>query len=471
MLKNLVTIDLKSKNCNFCLIYVMKQSTKDIQFYVSDRNDDEIGQYKILRIRLGSRDLQPEILKKLKLPELKSNMGIVIEGQAPNWLYAYITRQCSAFNWVGIYYVNLKSAIIVKTNIPKVTIGQTILIDLSVDEILEGSTRHDLDQQRKNIQPSQEKKQLPPKILDGEIKLTVNNSLPFQVLVIDAIDIHPQSLNDLSLPEKLDLKREVVLNGSAPVWLYCYSVLRCQNALWVACHNMQNGAVVVTSNSSEKNVGDSFQLIQKIPCPTIIIGGLPNSGKSVLTYALEQTLNHQGYNNRVHTLRAHWDGHGDWYLSMPDRTKADYYSVSVGNPPQTPEEKKDFFKQQAELVNSIRSKTDLAIVDFGGAPNDSDLILVQSCTHYIIICKSPDGQEINQDAWKDKVDELHNFFGKKGKLKPLAVIHSVLEDTLELISTQPYLQIKAGKWSQGETQVVPNILLKQVSKLLEKNND
>lgn len=427
--------------------------TKDpIKLNLKTRQDDYGNLYQHLNIRLLENYIQPDTLKNVNLPDLNSNMGIVIEGIAPNWLYSYIVRQCSAFAWIGCYYPQLQAAIVVKTNIPKVEIGQVIQITLNPEEILNGVTREDKDIQMANLQSSPTKQPKPPKILDGDINLKVNNSLQYQLLVIDAVDIAPQTLNTLSLPNELDLNREIVLYGSAPAWLYCYLVERCQESSWIACYNMRNCvAVVVNSDTQCFEVGDSIKLIEKIPCPAVIIGGPPDSGKSVLTYSLEQALNHNGYNNRVHTLRAHWDGHGDWYIYMPQRNKADLFSIASGG---APEDKKAFFQEQAELINNLRSTTDLALVDFGGYPQESDLVLVRRCTHYIIISNSA-----------DELDKWHDFFGKQGHLKPLAVIHSIWEDKLKVISAEPYLQIEAGKWEAGITDTVPDVLLDEVVKL------
>lgn len=457
---------LNLSNVIFSLIS-LKMTTNPIQFDLTIRKDKSGNQYQHLKIRLENH-IQPDTLKNVSIPELNPNIGLVIEGQAPNWLYAYIARQCSSLAWVGCYYLDLEAAIVIKTNVPEINIGQAIPITLSQAEILKGATRSDLEKQLKNLKSSEKKLLQSPKVLNGQINLSVNNSLPHQQLVIDAVDIAPQTLSTLCLPKELDLSREIVLYGSASTWLYCYLVERCQEAPCIACHNIWNGAVIVESKDRDFPIGHSFKLVEKIPGSTIIIGGIPDSGKSVLTYALEQTLNHNGYNNRVHTLRAHWDGHGDWYLSMLDRNKADIHSISVGNPRKTPEEKKAFFKKQAELTEKLRSTMDLAIVDFGGYFQESDLVLVQRCTHYIIICKCPD--KAGQDEWREAIDKWHNFFGKKGRLKPLAVIYSVWEDKLEVITTEPYLEIVAGKWEAGVT-TIPDILLQEVIKLFKEKSE
>lgn len=436
----------------------------DLKIRKCDRKAELQNEYQHLAI-IREGYIPPDVLKSIELPApVNSNMGLVIYGSAPNWLYAYLVRQYSSVAWIGCYYPILEAAIVVKTNVPQIKIGKVIPITLSPEEILENATRADLEKQKKALELLPPQKPLSPKKLNGQIQLKVNNSLAYQRLVIDAINIPPQSLMTLFLPQELDFKREIVFDGSAPLWLFSYLVERCKEAPWIACHNMYNGAVIVESKDSNFAVGNNFKLIEKIPCPAIIVGGLPDSGKSVLTYALEQTLIRQGYNNRVHTLRAHWDGHGDWYLAMANRKIADYFSTFAGNPPTTPQEKRDCFEKYAQSTKNLRSTTDLAIIDVGGYPQESDLVLVRCCTHYIIICQSANKGD------REQIEKLHDFFQskKRGNLKPLAVIHSVWESKLEVISTEPYLEIKAGKWERGVTDTVPDVLLQEVIKLFNR---
>ena len=51
--------------------------------------------------------------------------------------------------------------------------------------------------------------------------------------------------------------------------------------------------------------------------PAVLIGGPPNSGKSVLTYNLTQALRERGIQHYV--VRAAPDGEGDW-VSEADRS-------------------------------------------------------------------------------------------------------------------------------------------------------
>ena len=432
---------------------------KSIQFNLTIRKDEFGKKYQYLYIAINNR-IQPDILKNISLPEdIDSNLGLIIDNGKPNWLCSYLVRQFSFVAWIGCLDLNLMKAVVVKTNVADVQIGQQITPNLSEAEIISRITRKDKEQQLKANKPSISTKYIQNFVAKTKIKLELieiygSKGVQYQGIEITAINISPTNLQNLSLP-KIDFNRGIVLDGSAPIWLYAYLVERYQQAAWIACHNVWSGAVVVEnkSNNQKFTIGDNFKLVEKLPCPTIIVGGPPDSGKSVLTYTLEQTLIKNGYHNRVHTLRAHWDGHGDWFNSMKRRDLALYFSLVNGG---EPENKEAFFKKQAGLIDNLRSTTDLAIVDFGGKPKPSDLILVRRCTHYIIISNSA-----------KEVEEWHHYFEKKGSLKPLAIIHSVWEDKLEIISTKPYLEIVFGKWDAGITNTVPNVLLDEVIKLFK----
>ena len=96
---------------------------------------------------------------------------------------------------------------------------------------------------------------------------------------------------------------------------------------------------------------------------------------------------------------------------------------------------------------------DLALVDVGGVPDPVKTPVVEKCSHYIVISRYP-----------DRVQEWHDLCG--GNLKPLAVIHSVKEERLEVLQTEPFLEIVAGPWRREEPRPVPEVLLQAVLKLL-----
>ena len=157
------------------------------------RKCDRGNVYQHLIIRIEGH-IPPDTLKKIELPNFDSNMGLVIYGKVPNWLYAYIARQCSSLAWISCFYPILEAAVVIKTNVPQIKVGEVIPITLSPEEILENAERFDLDKQRKDRESSPPKKTSSPIVLDGQIKLKANNSLPYQRLVIDTVNIPPREL-------------------------------------------------------------------------------------------------------------------------------------------------------------------------------------------------------------------------------------------------------------------------------------
>ncbi|WP_189525258.1 CRISPR-associated ring nuclease Crn3/Csx3 [Nostoc sp. 'Peltigera membranacea cyanobiont' 232] len=383
--------------------------------------------------------LPAEILKKLELPEgIDFNYGVVIDGKAPNWFYSYLAYQCQNAAWVGCYYPQLEGAIVVHSQTPTVEVGQ-----------IQGSTKNNL--------------------LNGNLELKVNEVITvdgdrYQCLLIHAVDISPQVLDSLTLPSDLNWNREIVLWGQAPVWLYTHLVMRCQQASWVACYNIRTTeAVVVVSQCPKLVPGDKFKLVPKSPCPAIVFGGPPNSGKSLLGYTLKETLVKMGWNNKVYLHRTTWDGEGDWFAQMM-RTNPELANElsKIAGRRKKPENTAEYFSQQAEVIKEIRRYTDLVLVDLGGMPREADKILLPSCTHYIIISNS-----------KEAVDEWHKFFqivktDTEEELIPLAVIHSVEDKKVKIVNREPYLEIIAGPWRYGETETAPQELVEQVMKLIRE---
>lgn len=278
----------------------------------------------------------------------------------------------------------------------------------------------------------------------------------YQTLAINLLKpgelIEPNVLAELELPPELDLDREVILFGQAPIWLYSYLVHHCYEAPWVGCYDARKKlAVVVQSRVSEKAVGDVLPvLLNQSPCPAIFIGGPPDSGKSVLSNALRLSLM-QKLQKRVFLHRANWDGDGNWKHESSNRELVK--KLALENENRLHEKAKEllpkYFIDQAQAVRNLRELVDLVLVDVGGLVQPEKAPLVPSCTHYIII--SRDCEAIAQ--W-------HDFC--RPTLKPLAVIHSVLEQREEILQTQPVLEMVAGLWQEGETFSVPEVLLQEV---------
>lgn len=287
-------------------------------------------------------------------------------------------------------------------------------------------------------------------------EISTRNGNQYQCIEMAIADssgmISPHILGEIILPPNLDLTRGVILWGAVPTWLAAHIVRCCSQAPWVGCFDIQSGSVVVAaSNSSELAAGDSFRFApDKTPGNAVFIGGPPDSGKSVLSYALARSLKVTRQDKAIHLHRAQWDGEGNWFAEASDRAFVEqlsqYYKAVWSE---------RFFLYHANAITNIREAVDLALVDFGGKPKRRDVTLLNRCTHYIIISSKP-----------ELIPEWHNFCAQRGGLKPLAVIHSVLDERVEVVKTEPFLEIVAGPWVRGKTVKIPDQLLIEMLKLL-----
>ena len=273
--------------------------------------------------------------------------------------------------------------------------------------------------------------------------------------------ITPDSIAPLPLPTTLDLSKEVVISGQAPLWLQVRLMWRCREAPWVGCHAARdNQIVVIHSQVASPAVGDSLQIrLNRRPCPAILIGGPPNSGKSVFSNALRQALLNQG--QRVFLHRASWDGEGNWTYEVEKPQLVDslvrHNEFRIHEDPRTAKQIPKFFERQADTVANLRQLTDCLLVDVGGLPQLEKLPLVAQCSHYVVISRLP-----------DEVEKWHKLCGSQ--LDPLAVIHSVLETTQRMLKDSPVLEIEAGPWLVEQEPVMPKIVLEAILQILQSQN-
>ncbi len=272
--------------------------------------------------------------------------------------------------------------------------------------------------------------------------------------------IQPSALEQLKLPSELDLNREVILYNIKPNWLCSSLTILCKTAPWVAYYDISTTkGIVVQSRVSTPQVGDMIPILtDSNPGIGILIGGPPDSGKSVLSYALSQALRDQRYNLNVFLKRANWDGEGNWSVEMNDRTTANQlkecHTRRLHQQENGDQLMVEFFQRQANDVKNIQDIMDVVLVDIGGQVQNHKLSVVQQCSHYIIISRYP-----------EKIQEWHDFFGQS--LKPLVVIHSVLEPRLEILRIEPFLEVIAGPWKTGETLKVPDVILADVLQAIQ----
>jgi CRISPR-associated protein Csx3 len=293
------------------------------------------------------------------------------------------------------------------------------------------------------------------------INLTLPKSLPNQGSGSFIDRIQPAELATLQLPSELDFSRGIILYGWAPTWLYAHLTARCQAAAWVACCSVnlpKHTAVVVSSRVDGVQTGDLVTMALKPKQGTVIlIGGPPDSGKSVFAYALQRSLRQyflqHDPSRKVFLHRANWDGEGNWAHEMaPDAAKAlvDQYGQRPHLIKNNQNYIQRYFQSQAATTANIRDLVDVVLVDVGGRVQDEKLPLVEACTHSIVISCKP-----------ERVSEWQVFCGDRG-LQPLAVIHSVEKDQCLVVGNDGFLEVKAGRWERGKTEQVPGVILRAV---------
>jgi CRISPR-associated protein Csx3 len=280
-----------------------------------------------------------------------------------------------------------------------------------------------------------------------------------QTLVIDLLAslrfIQPDALQSLTLPEALNLQREVIIFGAAPIWLYAYLIEQCRQAPWVATYDLRTqSAVVVCSHISEYVPGDVIEIeLNQVAQPAILIGGPPQSGKSVFSHALQRYLVQHQPSLKTHIYRANWDGEGNHTYETENThlveqlRRENNFKLHHQNEADTKIQK--FFGDRAGEAEKIRRLIDLTLIDVGGIPEPVKLPVIEQCTHYIVISHDPNKIQ----EWQTLCNPL---------LKPLIIIHSVLEERLEVLQTEPYLEVIAGPWIRDQKCHVPDLLLEKV---------
>lgn len=303
---------------------------------------------------------------------------------------------------------------------------------------------------------------------ESEVKLQVitliANHKPCQTLIIDLLAplrfIQPDVLQFLPLPDTLDLQQEVIIFGAAPIWLYAYLIEQCRSAPWVATYDLRTqSAVVVSSRISQYIPGDAIEIeLNQIAQPTILIGGPPKSGKSVFSHALQRHLVQRQPALKIHIYRANWDGEGNHTYETKNVNLVEQLrrenNFKLHHQDESNLKIQKFFRDRAAETAKIRRVIDLTLVDVGGIPDPVKQPVVEQCTHYIIISSN-----------SKEIENWHKLCNSS--LQPLIVIHSVLEERLEIVRTEPYLEAIAGPWERGQECYVPELLLDTVISILK----
>jgi CRISPR-associated protein Csx3 len=148
--------------------------------------------------------------------------------------------------------------------------------------------------------------------------------------------------------------------------------------------------------------------------PAVLIGGPPNSGKSVLAYNLSQSLRERGVQHYV--LRAAPDGEGDWtWEANLDLVR----SILI------PRTWTPAFVEH--VCRSLAGRRLPLIVDVGGRPAEWQEAIFDHCTHAILL--TPD--DASRSSWL-------NLIARHGLIL-LADLRSLLQGTDKVMTRYPIL--------------------------------
>jgi CRISPR-associated protein Csx3 len=266
--------------------------------------------------------------------------------------------------------------------------------------------------------------------------------------------ILPSELATLQLPAELDLSKGIIINGRAPIWLYSHLVHRCQSASWVACANIhESGAVVISSRMSSPQIGEKVIIpTRSHPGIAILIGGPPDSGKSVFSYTLQRSLRQYFADHhstqQVYLHRANWDGEGNWTFEseagvsqkLIQRSERRLHLEENGI-----ELVRQYFLDKAAIMKQMRNIVDVVLVDVGGRVQEEKHPLIDQCSHFIVV--SSKSGEIRR--WQ-------KMCGDRG-LQNIAVVHSTLETRNQVLTYDSCLEIEAGPWRKNDLDAAPDV--------------
>ncbi len=88
-------------------------------------------EFQLLEIELTASDriVEPQDLVGLELPAgIDYQIGVVLSGRAPIWLYAYLVHQLHPTKWIACFDPRLGGGIVVTTHSKEVKIGQIVAV-------------------------------------------------------------------------------------------------------------------------------------------------------------------------------------------------------------------------------------------------------------------------------------------------------------------------------------------------------
>lgn len=282
------------------------------------------------------------------------------------------------------------------------------------------------------------------------IETVIETEYDYQILKTDLEgdgQLNFKELNTLKIPDGIDKSKGVVLSGRQPLWLAITYYRILSECPWFAVfYPQQNVAIIVNSLVQDRKVFETIpgtEILNEIErnksseesIKSKIIGliGPPHSGKTVLLNVIRKGLISKignSYHNDVSILRACPDGEGDWSFDSDQnvvkriRTKNQWTD--------------DFAFEMASIIGKFKQNKKIIFVDCGGKIDKRNQIILNECTHAIIISSKPD----DIPEWRGAC--------KTSNIEIIAEINSVLEHVSVIIPYINTLKMTYGKLDRSE---------------------
>ncbi|QSR84643.1 CRISPR-associated ring nuclease Crn3/Csx3 [Methylacidimicrobium sp. B4] len=278
---------------------------------------------------------------------------------------------------------------------------------------------------------------------------------PFQILVIHLPGngiADPKELAGVSLPERVDHQKGLILYGRGPIWLYAYLIHLSHPSRWAAIYDPRFGGIVVQAHHPEApSVGAIIpreSIERYVPRQTesaltkrsaaesprhrvIAIVGPPHSGKSVFLWWLYNTLSKRVpaavFHDQVFIVRACPDGEGNWFHEISGSNETLRFKNQWDA---------DFVAKIVEHIRGLSLAKVLLLVDCGGKIDRFNQAILNACTDALIVSR------------EDEAIAEWRGVAKSCELRIIAEVKSILEPGSSVLSESP-LRLRIGGLIRG----------------------
>jgi len=86
--------------------------------------------FSVVSIDLGESGVcSPEDLKSIQIPDLSGKQGIILNGRAPVWVFAFLVHHFHQFQWVATNDPRLGGGVVIESHLKGVSVGDIVPIE------------------------------------------------------------------------------------------------------------------------------------------------------------------------------------------------------------------------------------------------------------------------------------------------------------------------------------------------------